>query len=124
MFGGFMESTFMSPAAQILIAATPIAGVVITGVVIFFYLLWRHREISLQIKTGGYRPSSFNLRLFALFTGLLLVGVGLVLTIVTALVTGLSYTLLGGMIPSGLGICLLIFYQLTTGQEADDHTKH
>jgi hypothetical protein len=66
----------------------------------------------LQIKTGLYRKSIFDLRIFALLTGLLLVGVGLVLTVVIALVSGVSYALLGGTIPSGLGICLLVFYRL------------
>ncbi|MDR3312632.1 MAG: hypothetical protein LBS64_05820 [Spirochaetaceae bacterium] len=107
-----MEKTFVSPAAQILISVTPIVGIVIGGVVIFFYLLWRHREISLQIKTGTYRENGFKLRLFALLTGLLLMGVGFVLTVVIILVSGVSYTLLGGLIPSGLGIGLLVFYRL------------
>jgi hypothetical protein len=101
-----------SGAAQVLIAITPIVGIVIGGVVIFFYLLWRHREISLQIKTGSYRKTVFNVSLFSLLTGLLLIGVGLVLTLVTALVSGISYTLLGGLIPLMLGICLIVFYKL------------
>jgi hypothetical protein len=101
-----------SGAAQVLIAITPIVGIVIGGVVIFFYLLWRHREISLQIKTGSYRKTVFDVRLFSLLTGLLLMGVGSVLTVVTALVSGMAYTLLGGLIPLMLGICLIVFYKL------------
>ena len=46
-----MELTAASPATQVIIAIIPIVGIVIGGVVVFFYLLWRHREISLQIKT-------------------------------------------------------------------------
>ena len=62
-----MESAVVSPAAQLIIAAIiPIVGIVIGGVLIFFYLLWRHREISLQIKLGSYRPTKFNLKLFSL----------------------------------------------------------
>jgi hypothetical protein len=114
-----MERALSSPAAQVLISITPTVGIVIGGVVIFFYLLWRHREISLQIKTGSKIDRTFNLKLFALLTGLLLLGVGIVLTIVTALIAGKSYTLLGGLIPASLGICLIVFYTLYPDPKAD-----
>jgi hypothetical protein len=107
-----MENTLSAPAAQIIISVAPIVGIVIGGVVIFFYLLWRHREIVLQIKTGTYLEKKFNLKLFALLTGLLLIGIGAVLTIVTAIIAGKSYTLLGGLIPFALGVCLTAFYKL------------
>lgn len=107
-----MEATFVSPAAQVIIAVIPVVGIVIGGVVVFFYLLWRHREISLQIKTGCFKPRQFNLKLFALLTGLLLTGIGLVLFWVFLFVEGFSYTLLGGLLPMVIGICLIVFYKV------------
>jgi hypothetical protein len=115
-----MQRVLTAPAAQVLLSITPILGIVIGGVVIFFYLFWRHREIVLQIKTGSYREKKFKLKLFSLLTGLLLIGVGIVLTIVTALIAGKSYILLGGLIPSALGICLIVFYILYPDSNGND----
>ena len=98
-------------AAQVILAIVPIVGIVIGGILVFFYLLWRHRQISLQVKTGNYKPSKFSLKIFSLLLGILLTGVGLVLTLFFALMNGLSYQVLGGLIPLALGICLLIFYK-------------
>ena len=105
-----MELTAASPATQVIIAIIPIVGIVIGGVVVFFYLLWRHREISLQIKTGTFKPKQFDLRLFSLLTGLLLTGIGAVLSLVFLLIAGVSFMLLGGLLPMIIGICLIIFY--------------
>jgi heme/copper-type cytochrome/quinol oxidase subunit 3 len=118
-----MEKALSSPAAQVIISVIPIVGIVIGGVVIFFYLLWRHRETALQIRTGTYLEKKFNLKLFALLTGLLLIGVGLVLTAVTAIIAGKSYTLLGGLIPAALGICLTVFYKLYPDSKGDAAPK-
>ncbi|AEE15965.1 hypothetical protein [Treponema brennaborense] len=107
-----MEESLTSPAAQVIIAVIPIVGIVIGGTVVFFYLLWRHREISLQIRTGTFHPKKFDYKLFSLFTGLLLLGVGSVLTVLFALLEGVSYTLLGGLIPFIIGIGLMVFYKV------------
>lgn len=106
-----MEAAVVSPAAQVIIAIIPIVGIVIGGIVVFFYLLWRHREISLQIKSGCYRPRQFNLKLFSLLTGLLLTGIGLVLTILFLIVQGFSYPLLGGLLPFIIGVSFLVFFK-------------
>lgn len=107
-----MESAVVSPAAQLIIAAIiPIVGIVIGGVLIFFYLLWRHREISLQIKLGSYRPTQFNLKLFSLLTGLLLTGIGLVLTLLLGIIQGFSNPLLGGLLPLIIRISFLVFFK-------------
>ena len=115
-----MESELVSSAAQVIIAVIPIVGIVIGGVVVFFYLLWRHREISLQIKTGTYNPHKFDFKLFSLFTGLLLMGIGAVLTILFLIVQGFSYMLLGGLLPFVIGICLILFYRVYPNSEKID----
>ena len=116
-----MESAVVSPAAQLIIAAIiPIVGIVIGGVLIFFYLLWRHREISLQIKLGSYRPTQFNLKLFSLLTGLLLTGIGLVLTLLLGIIQGFSYPLLGGLLPLIIGISFLVFFKFCPANSKHD----
>lgn len=105
-------------AAQIIISIIPIVGIVFGGTLVFFYLLWRHKQILMQVKTGNYKPSNFDLKIFSLMLGILLTGVGSVLTLFFALMNGLSYQMLGGLIPFVLGICLLIFYRFCPGKKS------
>lgn len=112
------------PAAQIIIAIIPIVGIVMGAVVIFFYLLWRHRQIVRQIEKGSYVKPVFDLYLFSILNGFLLTGIGLVLSILFLSIEGLSYTLLGGLIPFALGISLLAFYFVTwPGRKIIDSSK-
>ena len=37
-------------AVQIIIAVIPIVGIVMGSVLVFFYFLWRHKQIMLQIR--------------------------------------------------------------------------
>lgn len=108
---------FTEPAAQIIVAIIPIVGIVFGGIVIFFYLLWRHREVQLQIRSGVYKPSSFNFPIFALLAGLLLSGIGFILFLLFLFIDGVTYSLLGGLIPLVVGICLLIFYKLVKNKD-------
>jgi len=101
------------PAAQVLIAIIPIVGIVMGAVVIFFYLLWRHRQIVRQIEAGVYKKPVFDLHVYSLLTGFLLTGTGLVLSILFLLLEGVSYTLLGGLIPFAIGGSLMGFYFVT-----------
>lgn len=101
------------PAAQIIIAIIPIVGIVMGAVVVFFYLLWRHREIVRQIEAGSYTKPGIDLGLFSLLAGFLLSGVGVVLSLLFFFVEGIGYTLLGGLIPFAIGISLLAFYNVT-----------
>ena len=107
-----MTEITTSPAAQVIVSIIPLVGIVIGGVVIFFYLLWRNTQIKLLIKSGAYEPARFNLKAFALLTGLLLIAVGLVLTVLILIIDGVSYPLLGGLIPLAIGIALIVFYRI------------
>jgi hypothetical protein len=78
----------------------------------FFYLLWHHKHVSLQIKTGTYHPVVFNWPIFCLLLGLILTCIGTVLSVLIAIIDGLSFPLLGGLIPLSTGISFLIFYKL------------
>ena len=101
-----------SESAQIIFSVVPIVGIVIGGITIFFYLLWRHHEIKLQIKTGTFVPSKINYKAFSLLAGLLLTGTGVMLSLVFAVLDGFTYSMLGGLIPAVIGICLLVFYKI------------
>ncbi len=112
------------PAAQIILAIIPIVGIVMGAVVVFFYLLWRHKQIVRQIEKGVYTKPVFDLYLFSIMNGFLLTGTGLVLSILFLFIEGLSYTLLGGLIPFALGISLIAFYFVTRpGRKNIDSSK-
>jgi hypothetical protein len=99
-----------SAASQVIISIIPIVGIVIGGVVVFFYLLRDHRRKTLLIKSGQYNKPHFDLMSFSLLTGLLLGLVGLVLTVFLAMLRGKDYAVLGGLIPLSLGLGLLTYY--------------
>jgi hypothetical protein len=101
-----------SVAAQIIVTIIPIVGIVMGAVVIFFYLLWAHKEKMTLIAKGGYQPRIFDLYVFSLLAGMLLLSVGLILSVFIAAMDGMSYSLLGGLIPLSLGVSFIIFYGL------------
>lgn len=100
-----------TPASQVIISIVPIVGIAVAGIVLFFYMLWHHKETTMLIRTGNYKPMEFNPKLLSFFGGLILTGVGCVLSILLGLIDGVSYALLGGLIPAVTGIMLLIFYK-------------
>lgn len=104
--------TSLTPAAQVLLSLIPIVGIVASAVILFFAILWRHRENKLRMIQHTYKEPKINLQVFSLLTGLCLTGIGIVLTIIFALIQGLSYALLGGLVPLALGIMFIIFYNL------------
>jgi hypothetical protein len=105
-----------SAAAQIIVSIIPIVGIVMSAVVIFFYLLWNHRRKVLLIKAGHYARQDFDLLSFSLLAGLLLSTVGAALTVFLAVVQGPNYGLLGGIIPLATGTGLLVYYGIRHGK--------
>lgn len=112
-----------SVEAEILIAVLPIVGIFIAGVVVFFYLLWRHHEIKLQIKTGTYITPVRNFAALSLFCGITLTFVGLILTVMFGFLDRLSYSMLGGLLPLSIGLSCLIFYKLNPDFHNTLHIK-
>ena len=106
-----------SAAAQVIISIIPIVGIVMGSMVIFFYLLWNHRQKTLLIKAGHYGRPDFNLLSFSLLCGLLLGSVGVALTVLLSIIEGASYGLLGGIIPLSMGIGLLAYYVIKRGEK-------
>ncbi|MDR0552403.1 MAG: hypothetical protein LBG72_10430 [Spirochaetaceae bacterium] len=110
-----------SSTAQVIIAIIPIVGIVMGSVVVFFYLLWNYKRSKLLIQTRQYSRTNFSLRLFSLLAGLLLGVTGVCLTVFLSLLQGLSYSLLGGIIPLSCGIALLAYFYVCGKAE---HIRH
>ena len=106
-----MESV-PSKAAQVIISVIPIVGIVMGSAVIFFYLLWNHRQAMKIIETGTYKKSDFDLDAFSLLTGLILLGVGASLVVFFLIKGNFSYGVLSGLIPLSVGISFIIFFIL------------
>ena len=111
-------------AVQIIIAVIPIVGIVMGSVLVFFYFLWRHKQIMLQIKTNTYIRPAVNIRLFCLLLGIMLTVIGCVLFGLFYLIAGIGYILLGGLIPLALGIGLTLFYAITRRNRDSEVQKH
>ncbi len=99
-----------SPAAQVIISIIPIVGIVMGSVVIFFYLLWNHRQKVRIIEKGIYKKTDFDIDLFSLLAGLILFSVGISLVLFFLVKEGLSYGVLSGLIPMTIGISFIIFF--------------
>jgi hypothetical protein len=108
----------VSAASRVIISIIPIVGIVMGSVVVFFYVLWSHREKMLMIEKGSFMPPPFDLETFSLLSGILLLAVGITLTVVFLAVSATGYPLLGGLIPLSVGIGLLVFYTLRASRRA------
>ena len=56
--------TPVCPAAQVIVALIPIVGITFAAIVIFFGLLWKHREIKMRISKDEYTQQVFNWKIF------------------------------------------------------------
>lgn len=101
-------------AAQIILSVVPLVGIVFGAALLFFFLLWNYKLRKELIRTGSYQPVNIhNVRLLTLLAGITTLAVGIPMTIVFALIEGISYTILGGLIPACIGIGLVIFYAVS-----------
>ena len=115
------------PAAQVIMSLFPIIGVIMATFLLFFYILWHHKQTVLLIKTGMYKPSKMDFLNICLLSGILLLVLGLALTIFFISIERRDYTLLLGLLPFSIGLSLLIYYKLSdktkkTEELSDDNT--
>ncbi|MFW5684907.1 MAG: hypothetical protein ACOC1I_08645, partial [Spirochaetota bacterium] len=68
-------------AAQVMITVIPMVGIVMGSVIIFFFLLWRHRQRMELIRQGKKPDDTLDVRSFSLLAGLIAAAVGFVLTV-------------------------------------------
>lgn len=100
-----------SEAAQIIISIVPLLGVILGATLLFFFFFWNYRLKKELIRAGQYQYQSLkNVRIFTLLIGIISFAVGLPMTVLFAAVEGMSYSLLGGLIPSFVGIGFIVFY--------------
>ena len=101
----------MSSAAQVLIAAIPIVSVSLLAVLSFFVILWDYRKQQIMIERGlNPKPRDIDDKLLLIGIVALFVGVGLL--VFFSLKTGLSNSLLGGIIPTASGLGIITHYIL------------
>jgi len=101
----------LRPGAQILIASIPLVAVVLLSVLSFFFVLWDYKRAKLIIERGLTPvPRRIDEKLLLIGIVALFVGVGLL--VFFALKTGLSNSLLGGIIPTMTGLGIITYYVL------------
>jgi len=120
------EWSQVSSAAQVLIAAIPIVSVSVLAVLSFFVVLWDYKKQRLIIERG-LTPKPRNIDDKLLLIGIVAFFVGAGLLIFFGLKTGLSNSLLGGIIPiaSGMGIITyyILMYRLKKNREREKNNR-
>lgn len=110
-----MNDSLTSPAAQVIISLIPVVGICMGTAVAIIAIIFKHHEKKMMIAKGEYTKEKFDYKAFSLLFGLLLLGVGLVMTALFALLDRLTPALLGGLIPLAVGVAFLIFYKVFPG---------
>jgi amino acid transporter len=120
------EWSQVNSAAQVLIAAIPIVSVSVLAVLSFFVVLWDYKKQRLMIERG-LTPKPKNIDDKLLLIGIVAFFVGAGLLIFFGLKTGLSNSLLGGIIPvaSGMGIITyyILIYRLKKNREREKNNR-
>jgi hypothetical protein len=98
-------------AAQVLVAAVPVVAVSLLAVLSFFVVLWDYRKHRLMIERG-MTPKPRNIDDKLLLIGIVALFVGIGLLVFFGLKTGLSNSLLGGIIPTASGLGIITYYVL------------
>jgi hypothetical protein len=87
-------------------------GIVMGSTVIFFYLLWNHKQRIKIIEKGTYKKSDFDIDVFSILSGLILSSLGVSLVVFFLIKEGFTYGVLSGLIPLAIGISFIIFFIL------------
>ena len=103
-------SNVPSMAAQVIIAVIPIVGIVMGSVVLFLWIIFNYKTKKVLMEKGRYKPVVFDIEMFSLFSGLLLLPIGLSLMLFFLLKHGLVSGVLSGLIPCSVGLGLMLFF--------------
>lgn len=101
----------LGAAGQILIACIPVVAVALLAVLTFFFVLWDYKKHRLMIERG-ITPKPRNIDDKLLLIGIVSLFVGIGLLVFFSLKTGLSNSLLGGIIPTACGLGIITYYIL------------
>ena len=105
------SSPSQAPAAEILLSLVPLLGVVFGTILLFFYFYWSYKQKKELIQQGKYKPRTYeNLRKISFLLGCLSTSIGLPMSLLFLYLEGISYIMLGGLIPFTAGIGFLLFY--------------
>jgi len=102
------------PAAQVIMSLFPIVGVVMATFLLFFHILWHHKQTVMLIRQGTYAPSKLDFLNICLLSGILLLVLGVALTVFFISIKRRDYTLLLGLLPFSIGLSLLIYYKIAS----------
>lgn len=105
------EGPRLGSAAQVLIASTPVVAVALLAVLTFFFILWDYKKQRMMIERG-ITPKPRNIDDKLLLIGIVSLSVGIGLLVFFSLKTGLSNSLLGGIIPTASGTGIITYYIL------------
>lgn len=99
------------PSAQVVLSILPIVAVSVCSVLLFFYLLWEHKRSRLYIEKGMKpEPRGWEEKLLLIGIVSLFVGAGLFFFFL--LYNGLDESLLGGIIPTMVGLGIVTYYRI------------
>ena len=116
-----LEGQHTDPVAQILLSLVPLVGIIAGMVVLIIFIRHYYATRRQMIEAGRFpTPTIQYLRSLALLGGILAISSGLPLTLLFLVVEGISYPLLGGLIPLFAGIGLLIFFSLSRTESEHD----
>ncbi|MCB1165462.1 MAG: hypothetical protein KDK37_04020 [Leptospiraceae bacterium] len=110
-----LQSTHpQTSAAEVIISVVPLLGVILGATLLFFFFLWNYRLKKELIRAGQYQYQSLKtVRIFTLLIGIISLSVGIPMSALFIAMEGASYSLLGGLIPSFVGLGLIIFYSVS-----------
>jgi hypothetical protein len=101
----------LSPVAQILLAAAPLAALVLVGTLVFFWMLWDHQRRLMIISRGGEPPPRMRPERVGL-TGFVSLFVGVALMLFFWATQGIDEALLIGLIPAAAGAGIVMYQRL------------
>ena len=112
------------PAAQVIMSLFPMIGSIMATFLLFFYILWNHKQKVMLIRQGIYSPSTLDFLNICLLSGILLTVLGIVLTVFFISIKRRDYTLLLGLLPFSIGLSLLIYYKIASKNKNKKEEKN
>jgi hypothetical protein len=107
-----LENYEPSNGYKIVLFLVPIFGIVFGSILLSVISYFWYKQRLELIKSGLYKPSGFDFRIYSFFVGLVLSFTGIALSVVFIIVLGNSLAMLGGVIPLAIGLSLLTYYKL------------
>ena len=109
-----LDSLGGSGAGDILLSLVPMIGIIFGTTLLFFYFYWQYQQKKELIRHDQYVPPGFDRwRSVCLLIGCLSSVIGMAMSVLFLLLSGISPALFGGLVPFAVGIGFLFFYFLS-----------